>query len=299
VDNYEIKNLSGRDIPKPLLQIPQKPKILYYRGNIPDTEEYIFISVVGSRKYTTYGKEALRKIITDLRGYKVVIVSGLAYGIDTLAHEVAIENDIITVAFLGGGLDNIYPKQNTYLANKILSSGGALVSEFPPDFRATPWSFPRRNRLMAGISKAILVIEAELPSGSLITAKLGTEYNKEVLAVPGSIFSNYSTGTNMLIGLGATPITSAEDLLLALGIPHQNKYAENLPNDINLLNKIATAKSFTGIEMKILENLKTPITIEELIKKTEAPTQTTTSLLSKLELLGYIKNINGLWYRNK
>lgn len=206
-------------IPEPLLHIPQPPKKLSVRGVFPNIQKHTFLTVVGPRKYTNYGEDACRTLIAGLKGYPIVIVSGLAHGIDRISHEAALNTGLLTVAFPGSGLNDkvLYPKTQYQLAMQILESGGALVSEFEPDFPATLWSFVRRNRLMAGLSTATLIIEAQHKSGTRVTARLATEYNRDVLAVPGNIFSKNSEGTNELIRLGATPVTSSQDILEALG----------------------------------------------------------------------------------
>lgn len=214
----EIRKLDTKEIPKCLFEIPHPPKELYIRGTLPP-KDHIYVCVVGSRKHTQYGKECCEKIIEGLKGQPVVIVSGLALGIDAIAHKAAIKAGLKTVAFPGSGLDDsvLYPRTNFNLAKEILKSGGCLISEFPPDMKAEIWTFAQRNRLMAGISKAVLVIEAEEKSGTLITARMATDYNRDVLAVPGSIFSSTSIGTNKLLALGATPVTSSIDILDVLG----------------------------------------------------------------------------------
>src|SRR3989339_1250495 len=211
----EIIKLSKQDFPEKLLEIPQPPKQLFIRGNLPDWENSKFVAVVGSRKYTNYGKEACEKIISGLRGCDVTIISGLAIGIDSIAHKSALEAKLKSIAVPGSGLNSsvIYPSINKKLADEIVQSGGCLLSEFEPDFQATTWSFPQRNRIMAGLSDAVMVIEAEIKSGTLITSRLATDYNRDVFAVPGSIFSPNSSGPNMLIRLGATPVTSSADIL--------------------------------------------------------------------------------------
>ncbi|MCI5051096.1 MAG: DNA-processing protein DprA, partial [Candidatus Pacebacteria bacterium] len=231
-------------IPLPYLlqQIPDVPKQLLIRGEFPDEEKYVFLSVIGSRKYTPYGKQAVETIIRGLAGYPIVIVSGLALGMDALAHEAALANSLKTIAVPGSGLDDasIYPARHLNLAHRILQSGGALVSEFEPGFKANKWSFPKRNRIMAGLSHAVLVIEAENKSGTRITARLATEYNREVFSVPGSIFSSSSDGTNQLIREGATPVTSAQDIIDFFGFENQNKLQqetlfENLSDQEHLI----------------------------------------------------------------
>ena len=268
------------EFPKALLEIPQPPKTLYLRGELP-AESLIYLAVVGSRKFTSYGRDACEKLITGLKGYPVVIVSGLAMGIDAIAHRAALKNGLTTISFPGSGLDDkvLFPSVNLQLAKEILSSGGALVSEFEPDFKATQFSFPLRNRLMAGISKAVLIIEAEEKSGTLITARLATEYNRDVLVVPGSINSPSSKGTNSLIRQGATPILSVENLLEALGF--------EIPTDVDKQAKLFADCS--PEEKKVLDLLREPISRDELIRQMDIPTPTAQALLSVMEIKGFIK----------
>ena len=190
----QIRKLPKSKFPKALLEIPQPPENLWIIGELPTDKNLIYLSVVGSRKFTTYGREACEKIITGLKGYPIVIVSGFAMGIDTIAHKAAMRAGLKTMVFPGSGLSDkaIYPKTNVQLMREVVENGGCLLSEFEPDFMATQWGFPMRNRLMAGISKAVLIIEAEERSGTLITARLTTEYNRDLLVVPGSIFSSNS-----------------------------------------------------------------------------------------------------------
>jgi len=292
----KIKKLKKEEFPKALLEIPQPPKELYIRGEMParnathsvaggPSEELIYLAVVGSRKFTSYGKDACDKLIAGLKGLPVVIVSGLAMGIDSIAHKAALKNSLTTIAFPGSGLDDnvIHPSINQRLAKEILEAGGALISEFEPDFKATQWSFPMRNRLMAGISKAVLIIEAEEKSGTLITARMATDYNRDVLAVPGSINSPSSRGTNKLIRLGATPITCVDDLLEALGFAIEN-------------NKDKQQKLFEDCsddEKKILDLLFEPLSRDELIRQMEMPTGDANALLSIMEIKGLIKESLG------
>src|SRR3989344_8015045 len=214
----EITKLPKEKFPRALLEIPQPPKDLWIVGELPPPD-YVYLCVVGSRKYTTYGKDCCERIISGLKGYPIVIVSGLALGIDAIAHKRAVASGLKTVVFPGSGLseDAMYPKTNAILAREIVARGGCLMSEFEPNFKATLWGFPMRNRLMAGISKAVLIIEAEEKSGTMITARLATEYNRALLVIPGSIFSPTSKGTNNLLRMGAAPIPSPDDVLEALG----------------------------------------------------------------------------------
>ncbi len=219
-----------RDFPELLKQIPDKaiPSKLYYRGNISLLEptnstgdcDIKFLCVVGSRRHTQYGRELVEKLIAPLKDYNIVVISGLAYGIDTIAHQIALENGIPTIAIPGSGInsDSIYPKAHRGIAEEIVREGGLLISEFEPDSTPQPWYFPQRNRIMAGLAHAVLIIEAADRSGTLITAKLALDYNRSILAVPGSVFSPHSEGTNALIRDGAEVVLSHEDILRSLGI---------------------------------------------------------------------------------
>jgi len=202
-------------IPKLLQEIPDLPKKIYINGTYPDQEHHLFLTIVGSRNATNYCKEVCRTIIKELKDYPVVIVSGLAVGIDTYAHTYALEYGLPTIAVLGSGLSEevLYPPSNRMLAQNIVKKGGCLISEYDYMFTPKRWSFPKRNRIMAGISHAVLVIEAEDKSGSKITVDLAYDYNREVLAVPGSIFSKYSAGCNKLITEGAVAICSGKDII--------------------------------------------------------------------------------------
>ena len=201
-------------------ELPQPPRALYLRGTIDGLAGKKLIAVVGSRSCTSYGKAVCRSLIAGLRGYPIAIISGLALGIDSTAHEAALDVGLPTVAIPGSGLAwrALYPAQHRGLAERILENGGALLSEYEPDTKAAPWTFPRRNRLMAGIADMTIVIEAQEKSGTLITARLATEYNKIVGAVPGPVTAPTSRGSNWLLKLGAVPITDPFDILQELGI---------------------------------------------------------------------------------
>src|SRR3989339_694012 len=217
--DFPIKNLLKSEFPPLLCEIPQPSKELYLRGNLPPQGTKC-LAVVGSRNYTNYGKQVVEYLIGGLRGYPVSIISGLALGIDTLAHETALSAGLHTLSVPGSGIDDsvLYPRRNVGLARRILENGGGILSEFEPTFHATTWSFPQRNRIMAGLAHAVLLIEASEKSGTLITARLTADYNRELLVVPGNIFSENSTGVHQFLKLGATPVTSPEDILIALNI---------------------------------------------------------------------------------
>jgi DNA processing protein len=280
----QIRKLSKKDFPKALLEIPQPPKELYVMGELPP-ENLIYLCVVGSRKYTSYGRDCCEKIIAGLRGYPIVIVSGFAMGMDTIAHKKALAVGLKTLVFPGSGLnkDVIHPKMNAALIETILNEGGCFISEFAPDFKATQFSFPLRNRLMAGISKAVLIIEAEEMSGTLITARLATEYNRDVLVVPGSILSPNSYGTNRLLRQGATPVTCAEDVLEALGF--------ELPKDEEKQKKLFA--DLSPEEKKVCDLLREPVPRDDLIRAMKIPTPNANAILSVMEIKGLIKEEYG------
>ena len=216
---FPIRTLAPEEFPSLLHEIPDAPHALNCRGTLPSPDLKL-LAVVGSRKHTSYGTQVVEHLIAGLRGYPIGIVSGLALGIDSLAHTAALQNDLYTIAVPGSGLDDsvLYPHSHLPLAHTILESGGGLLSEYDHTFAATPWSFPQRNRIVTGMSNATLLIEAGEKSGTLISARLASDYNREVLAVPGDIFSENSRGVHQFLKLGATPITHAEDILAALGI---------------------------------------------------------------------------------
>ncbi len=275
-------------IPKLLREIPDPPKKLYLVGSLPDEEKYIFLTIVGSRKYTRYGEEALRYILSGISNYPFVIVSGLAYGIDSIAHRLAMEFNLKTIAIPGSGLNEevIYPSGNKKLAKEILKNGGALLSEFEPSQRAQTWTFPKRNRIMAGISHATIVIEAEEKSGTRITARLATEYNRDVFAVPGSIFSPSSQGCNSLIKEGAYPLSSAEDILKHFSFEKKEKEEkESIP--------------LSKEEEKILQVLSSPKGRNELSRELKVPIHILNIHLSSLEIKGLIFESMGKIQRKK
>ncbi len=275
----EAKELKKEDWHENILEMSDPPKQLNYRGQKPDWNS-IFLTVVGSRKYSQYGKEVCQKLIAGLKGYDITIVSGLALGIDAIAHNSALDNGLKTLAIPGSGLDEkvLYPKSNLPLAKKILSAGGTLLSEYEPEQKAAPWTFPQRNRIMAGLAKATLIIEATEKSGTLITARLALEYNREICAVPTSIFSFYGKGSNKLLNQGATPITCSEDLLQVLGFDLQDT-APQLEMRFNDCSKE---------EKLIIENIKEPKSRDELIRELEIPASQINILLSSMEIKGII-----------
>ncbi|HEY4516420.1 MAG TPA: DNA-processing protein DprA [Candidatus Paceibacterota bacterium] len=273
----DLKQLFPSDFPPLLREIPDAPKRLYLRGELPSADKK-WLAVVGSRACTPYGRQAVEYLIGGLAGYPVVIVSGLAYGIDAEAHKAALKYGLQTVAVPGSGLDwnVLYPKANHGLAREILARGGALLSEEEPETAAADWTFPKRNRIMVGLSHATLVIEAKEKSGSLITAKLATEYNRDLLIVPGSIFSESSKGTHQFLRLGAQAATSPADILQTLGLEERTSAALELRTDLS------------ESEIRVLHLIASPLSRDELIRALELPTTEVNVLLSTMELKGLI-----------
>ena len=270
-----IKQLSPTEFPSLLSEIPDPPKQLFLRGLLPDSD-YKLLTIVGSRAASPYAKDVVDKFVGDLFGYKVAIISGLALGVDSIAHRAALKARLPTIAVPGSGLgDNVlYPASNRVLAKTILESGGALLSEYDPDFKATQWSFPKRNRIMAGMAHATLIIEATEKSGTLITARLALDYNRDVMTVPHSIFSKASYGPHYLIKNGATPVCSHEDILEVLHIDREETEKEY--------------DHLSSEEQKVIDLLSFPIARDELIKELEIPISEANAVLTTLELKGLI-----------
>ena len=279
MENFSISTIDPFTFFPQLREIPEPPEKLFVVGDLSGIQDKKIIAFVGSRACSSYGRMVCRQLVAGLKGYPVVIISGLALGIDAIAHQEALDSGILTLAFPGSGLDRniLYPATNRNLAERIVASGGALLSEYPSDTKGALWTFPRRNRIMAGIADITIVIEAKEKSGTLITARLATEYNKTVGAVPGNISSPVSKGTNWLLRLGATPITCSEDILLELGFPISEKKTtidENLPR-----------------EQKIILNVlaQGPQNKDELVENTKLDIVTLSIALSTLEITGYIQ----------
>ncbi|MEI6843108.1 MAG: DNA-processing protein DprA [bacterium] len=273
----KIETLRKKDFPPLLKEINDPPAEMRIVGSLPETEKYL--CVVGSRKYSEYGKSVCEKLIAGLAGYPITIVSGLALGMDAIAHRSALSAGLPTIAVPGSGLSEkvLYPSTNHGLAREIVEEGGALLSEFDDNFIATPWSFPQRNRIMAGMSHATLVIEAELKSGTLITSKYAIEYNRDVFTIPHSIFSKTSEGPHMLLRLGATPITDSADIVAGLGLkPIENLFEKRDYSDCS------------NDELEIIDMLSEPLSRDEIIRRLEKPIFVTQTILATLEIKGLI-----------
>lgn len=270
--------------PSLLKEIPDAPKALYAKGNYMLEDFEHAVAIVGTRTCTDYGRQAARHFARELARHGVTIISGLARGIDREAHEGALEGGGRTVAVLGNGLNTIYPAEHAKLARAICARG-ALLSELEPDEGPKPFHFPRRNRIVAGLSKAILVIEAPLKSGALITARLAAEYNRDVFCVPGSVFSRASEGVHAFIRDGAQPVFTPEDVLMALGINSEHETQEE--------NLGASLGGDAQVIYILLHEGGRPLLIDEIIKASNIAAKTVNVILAELELQGYVRHMGG------
>jgi DNA processing protein len=257
------------------------------RGNWapPETK---YLAVVGSRALSLYGKEACESLIAGLRGYPISIVSGLALGADACAHKAALAAGLHTVAIPGSGLDDavMYPRTNAGLATEILAAGGALLSEHEPSYQARPEDFPSRNRLMVGLSHAALIIEAGDRSGTLITARLAAEYNRDLLCVPHRMGDPHGFGSHLFLRLGAAYIAESAHILEALGISVETPETETTP-----------LVPLEGMEKIVYELLVEPHPRDELIRISQRTTGDVLSALVSLEMKGYVIESFGNWRR--
>lgn len=282
--DFKIEKIGPESYPDALCQIPDVPEMLYSVG-APLDKDGLYLSVVGSRANSSYGADACAKLIRGLERSGIVIVSGLALGIDSVAHRAALAAGLKTIAFPGSGLGEkaLYPSTNVALAKEILAKGGTLLSEYPPDMRSMQYMFPARNRLMSGISKAVLVIEAAKKSGTLITARLALDYNREVLAVPGNITSPNALGPNLLIKQGAVVITRSEDILEVFGMKQDTLFSEKEDELAHL----------SEAEQSLLDLLVEPMPRDDIQGPLGMSVSEANSLLSAMELKGLIKEEYG------
>jgi len=283
-EKKKIKVVTYQDphYPETLKEIEGAPIVIYMKGEYHADDRY-GIAVVGSRKHTHYGEAVTQKISGELSSAGFTIISGMARGIDTLAHKSALASGGRTVAVLGSGLDVYYPPENRGLMEKITASGCA-VSEFPPGTLPNKENFPRRNRLISGLSMGVLVVEATADSGSLITARYAMEQNKEVFAVPGSIYSANSEGTNRLIKQGARVVLRTDDIIEEL--------ASVLKGFIRMRGRENVDMSRE--ESRVCATLsRDPKHIDMVSRETELPVHKILELLLSLELKGLVKQTNG------
>lgn len=272
--------------PQMLRRIDDVPSVLYYKGDLNDCNMDRTLAIVGSRRTTSYAKEALSKIIDELAGTDICIVSGLASGIDTTAHISALKNNLKTIGVIASGFDFTYPASNKELYKQIEDGNGAIMSEYYPTFEPLKFRFPQRNRIVSGLSYGTLVAEASLKSGALITANLTLEQGRELMCIPGLITNPNTQGIYKLLKNGATLVTCAEDVLEALG--WEIKIEQKTLFDLNLSEDEQVIYDALEIEDKGVDELQafTRLSIDDLL-----------TYLTTMELKGIIKQVDGDRYR--
>lgn len=286
----QFLTLFDKSYPKLLKEITGAPFVLYLRGNIIEDwwENPLTVAVVGTRRVTNYGIAATRKIVEGLVAAGVTIVSGMAYGVDTVAHETAIAMQGKTIAVLGSGIDQIHPITNTRLYWNIVKKSGAVVSEFSPGLSVSKGLFPSRNRIISGLSLGVVVTEGARDSGALITASFAAEQGREVFAVPGPITSDLSAAPTFLLKHGAKMVTDVEDILEELHI-HIRPMSQIRP--------IEEKKDITADEIKILEILTNEnLHFDEIMRRSKMASSRVGSLLTMMEMKKLVKNTgNGVY----
>ena len=281
-----VVDIKNKKYPKALKEIKNPPKRLYYRGN---WDEDIFencLAVVGSRRMTSYGRRIAEKMVRDIASAGITIVSGFMYGIDATSHRASLDGGGRTIAVMPCGVNIVHPEYQGELYDDILKNKGLIISEFEKDFPPDIWTYPKRNRIVAGLSKSTFVVEAALKSGSLITAGFAKKYKRRIFALPGPTSSNVSEGTNRLIKDGASIVTCAQDIL---------DFYDIKKSDSNNLN----FQKAEGLEKKILEILKRePMEIDALSRMFEIPSSKIGTILSLMTMKGLISQEGGKYIAN-
>lgn len=289
-DRNAIRTLfhTDPDFPYRLNKTPDGPLLIYQLGSC-NLNEGRFVAIVGTREPSDYGQEVCKKLLESFKGLGIKTVSGLAYGIDTWAHRFSIDHKVATIATLGHGLDRVYPAKNRTIAKQIIDSGGSLITEFPPGTNPDRENFPKRNRVVAGLTDATIVVESKRSGGSLITARLANDYNRDVFAVPGTITKETSRGCNMLIENDeAHLLESPESFLTKMGWfsdkekrnPQRSLFPDVEPNEKLVVDYL----KFNGRQAIDILALGIGKTISEL-----------QVILFMLEMKGIIRNKNGVW----
>ncbi len=283
--NVTLVHWHSAEYPDYLREIDGAPPLLYLRGSLEDIDRWA-VGVVGTRRLTAYGRQVTQELVQDLVHNGVTIVSGLARGIDSIAHRTAVEAGGRTLAVLGSGIDCIYPAENRQLAEAIASGQGAVLTEYALGVRPDARNFPPRNRIISGLSLGVIVVEAGERSGALITTKFALEQNRDVFAVPGNINSPASKGPNQLIQQGAKLVTSAADVLEELNIKQ-------------VLEKTAVQLALpdSSEEAALMAHLSgQPTHIDDLCRLTSLQTGTVSSTLALMELKGTVRHVGGMNY---
>ena len=288
LERLRIRVITWKDkaYPPLLREIDDSPPVLYTYGKLTEVDQFA-LAVVGTRNSTTYGRQVTERIVSDLVKGQVTIVSGLALGIDTIAHTAALDGGGRTIAVLACGLDIIYPSTNRGLARRMVESGqGVLVTEYPLGVQPEGGNFPARNRILSGLSLGVLVTEAPEPSGALITANFALKQGREVFAVPGSILSSRSMGVNKLIQDGARPVMDVNDILEALNLFLVPQHVE--------MQAVLPDNDEERALLKLLSH--EPCHVDDLIRESGLPTTTVTATLMMMELKGMVKQMGGMQF---
>jgi DNA processing protein len=293
IEKYKITTLflTDADYPKRLLNCYDSPTLLFYKGSA-DLNASKVLAIVGTRSNTDYGKQFTERLLEDLAGESIVIVSGLAHGIDAIAHRAALRNKLPTVGVVGHGLDKVYPYENTALAKEMIKEGGGLLTEFFSGSKPDRHNFPLRNRVVAGLSDATIVVETNIKGGSMITAKLADAYNRDVFAIPGRTNDKSSSGCNHLIKFNkAILLTDAEELLAVLGWKANKR--EKIKQQKELFVEL------TAEERKVIELLqaKELVHIDEINLQSGLSSSSAAAAILNLELQNVIASLPGKMYK--
>ncbi len=273
-----------KDYPDRLREIPQSPPVLYIRGEIMPEDDWA-VAIVGTRRITAYGRQVTEKIAVKMAQAGVTVVSGLARGVDGVAHKAILDAGGRTIAVLGCGLDQVYPPEHRKLAERIAQTG-ALISDYPPGTKPEASNFPPRNRIISGMSLATVIVEAGRRSGALITAGFAAEQGKDVFAVPGNVFSPQSQGTNKLIQDGARILINPQEILETLDLTRINEQSE-----------ARTILPTNATEAKLFNILgHEPMHVDEIGNLTELSIEAVTSTLALMELKGMVRQVGGMRY---
>jgi DNA processing protein len=292
--DVQILFLNHADYPLRLKQIADAPLVLYVKGNMTQVNQRA-VAVVGTRKPTAYGKEQTDLLVKALQAWNPVVVSGLAFGIDAQAHKASLHHGLPTYAVLGSGVQQVYPPEHKDLACRILEQQGAIMSEYPPFQKAEIYHFPERNRIIAGLSEAVIVVEAASKGGALITAQLANSYDREVMAIPGHLNHKYSMGCNDLIKTNQAHLyTNIDDLVQLL-----NWDLSSAPVQTSMVMKDTSMLSEheKGVYELLLKEDALPI--DEIAWKTSLTTSQTASILLNLEMMDYVKMLVGKKFKVK
>src|SRR6266511_2755340 len=282
--NIHILTWEDESYPQRLKEIDQPPPVLYIRGEyLPD--DLFAVAIVGTRRVTSYGRQSTEELSSFLAANGITVISGLARGVDAIAHQTALKAGGRTIGVLGSGVDKIYPPEHRALAEKMMESG-AIISDYAPGTPPDATNFPPRNRIISGLSLAVVVIEAGETSGALITAEFAAEQGREVFAVPGSILAPQSKGTNKLIQNGALPLLSVNDLMQPLNLTRMGEHK-------------AARKSIPAdeTEARLMNVLSAePLHVDEIRSQTELPIEKVSATLALMELKGMVRKVGGMNY---